>query len=485
MSRSRSPTTAERRAAALAARWRSPRRRRRAALPWGEPFRRRRGGALPGHRRRPRRGGRSPTSTSPSRPRARGSTSRSLARVPAADRDPRRAQQRARRVRARLGLAARLPALRAGRLDPGARRRRRGPPGARAHRRLRPPEQGSPVSAALTVADGRASCAPCAPSWRRSRATTSAASTTRPGGPTRSTAATAPPAPSAAWWYFALGRVYRFRDGRLAEVERFAPVRRIGAGAEAAPVSHPLVDAAGAAEGAPAARILELVGAELAATEEVLRSRLASDVPFIQKAGEYLFHGGGKRMRPALLLLCSRLLGRDSRRGRHLRRGGRDDPHRDPGPRRHHRPRGAAPRPAHAALGLGHQPDRAGRRLALRHRHAHGDRARQPARHRPDVRRHAAHDRGRAAGARAARRHRPRRRGVLRHHRPQDRAAVRRRLLGAGGDAPGAARGLRAARALRPRARAPASSWSTTCSTSPPARTSSASPCSPTSRRAS
>jgi len=78
-------------------------------------------------------------------------------------------------------------------------------------------------------------------------------------------------------------------------------------------VSHPLVDAAGAAESAPAARILELVGAELAATEEVLRTRLASDVPFIQKAGEYLFRGGGKRMRPALLLLCSKLLGRESR----------------------------------------------------------------------------------------------------------------------------------------------------------------------------
>lgn len=77
-------------------------------------------------------------------------------------------------------------------------------------------------------------------------------------------------------------------------------------------MSHPLVDAAGAAQGVPAARILELIGAELAATEDLLRQRLASDVPFIQKAGEYLFRGGGKRMRPALLLLCARLLGRRS-----------------------------------------------------------------------------------------------------------------------------------------------------------------------------
>ena len=53
-------------------------------------------------------------------------------------------------------------------------------------------------------------------------------------------------------------------------------------------MSHPLIDAGGAAQGVSAARILGLIGDELAATEEVLRSRLASDVPFIQKAGEYL-----------------------------------------------------------------------------------------------------------------------------------------------------------------------------------------------------
>ncbi len=35
-------------------------------------------------------------------------------------------------------------------------------------------------------------------------------------------------------------------------------------------------------------------------------------MPFVEQAGEYLFDGGGKRMRPALLLLSARLLGRDS-----------------------------------------------------------------------------------------------------------------------------------------------------------------------------
>ncbi len=78
-------------------------------------------------------------------------------------------------------------------------------------------------------------------------------------------------------------------------------------------MNHRMVDAARPAEGAAAARILELISDKLAATEELFSARLASDVPFIAKSGEYLFRGGGKRMRPALLLLCARLLGRDSR----------------------------------------------------------------------------------------------------------------------------------------------------------------------------
>lgn len=59
------------------------------------------------------------------------------------------------------------------------------------------------------------------------------------------------------------------------------------------------------------ARFLELVADKLIATEDVLRRHLDSDVPFIQDAGEYIFAGGGKRMRPALLLLAARLLERD------------------------------------------------------------------------------------------------------------------------------------------------------------------------------
>lgn len=59
-------------------------------------------------------------------------------------------------------------------------------------------------------------------------------------------------------------------------------------------------------------RFLALVTDKLAATEMVFRRHLDGDVPFIHEAGAYLAGSGGKRMRPALLLLVSRLLGHDS-----------------------------------------------------------------------------------------------------------------------------------------------------------------------------
>lgn len=59
-------------------------------------------------------------------------------------------------------------------------------------------------------------------------------------------------------------------------------------------------------------RVLEPILPKLAATEDLITAQLRSDVPFVNRAGEYLFGSGGKRMRPALLLLASRLLGHDS-----------------------------------------------------------------------------------------------------------------------------------------------------------------------------
>jgi len=65
------------------------------------------------------------------------------------------------------------------------------------------------------------------------------------------------------------------------------------------------------AEGFDPSRFLDLIAGKLEATEKLFRSHLASDVPFITETGNYLFSGGGKRMRPALLLLSSRLLEHD------------------------------------------------------------------------------------------------------------------------------------------------------------------------------
>jgi octaprenyl-diphosphate synthase len=58
-------------------------------------------------------------------------------------------------------------------------------------------------------------------------------------------------------------------------------------------------------------RFVDLVAGKLVATEAVFRHHLDSDVPFIHQAGDYIFSGGGKRVRPALLLLTARMLGHD------------------------------------------------------------------------------------------------------------------------------------------------------------------------------
>ncbi len=58
-------------------------------------------------------------------------------------------------------------------------------------------------------------------------------------------------------------------------------------------------------------RYLSLVADKLAASEKLFVEMLDSDVPFIREAGEHIFDAGGKRFRPALLLLSAKLLGHD------------------------------------------------------------------------------------------------------------------------------------------------------------------------------
>ena len=54
---------------------------------------------------------------------------------------------------------------------------------------------------------------------------------------------------------------------------------------------------------------LNIIGNDLINVEQQFRKDLESDVPLIRKVGEYVLSSGGKRVRPALLLLAARLCG--------------------------------------------------------------------------------------------------------------------------------------------------------------------------------
>jgi octaprenyl-diphosphate synthase len=52
-----------------------------------------------------------------------------------------------------------------------------------------------------------------------------------------------------------------------------------------------------------------LIAADMAEVDRVLRTNLDSDVVLVRQVAEYIIGGGGKRLRPALLLLCARACG--------------------------------------------------------------------------------------------------------------------------------------------------------------------------------
>ena len=54
---------------------------------------------------------------------------------------------------------------------------------------------------------------------------------------------------------------------------------------------------------------LALIGEDLKNVEQQFKKDLQSDVPLIRKVGEYVLSSGGKRIRPALLLLAANLCG--------------------------------------------------------------------------------------------------------------------------------------------------------------------------------
>jgi len=76
--------------------------------------------------------------------------------------------------------------------------------------------------------------------------------------------------------------------------------------------TSPSLAAARATTLASPERYLSLVADKLAASEKLFVEMLDSDVPFIREAGEHIFDAGGKRFRPALLLLSAKLLDHDS-----------------------------------------------------------------------------------------------------------------------------------------------------------------------------
>jgi octaprenyl-diphosphate synthase len=63
------------------------------------------------------------------------------------------------------------------------------------------------------------------------------------------------------------------------------------------------------------ARAYDLIADKLARVEEELLIHFRSPIPTIDRMGSYLAQGGGKRIRPALLLLSARVLGYDEEDG--------------------------------------------------------------------------------------------------------------------------------------------------------------------------
>lgn len=53
----------------------------------------------------------------------------------------------------------------------------------------------------------------------------------------------------------------------------------------------------------------QLIAADMEAVDQVIRSRLHSDVALVSQVGEYIVNSGGKRLRPALVVLSARAFG--------------------------------------------------------------------------------------------------------------------------------------------------------------------------------
>ena len=140
------------------------------------------------------------------------------------------------------------------------------------------------------------------------------------------------------------------------------------------------------------AQIFEPIREDLEAVEQEFVRHIQSRVALIPEMGRYIQNSGGKRVRPAVLLMAcapERLSGRP--RGA-VRLGGGVHPHRHARARRHHRRRGSAARPACRALALGQRHHGAARRLPLHQVDGDGADAGFAGDHPAALRRHAPDD---------------------------------------------------------------------------------------------
>ena len=85
------------------------------------------------------------------------------------------------------------------------------------------------------------------------------------------------------------------------------------------------------------AQLFEPIREDLREVEREFARHVQSQVALIPTIGNYIQDGGGKRIRPAVLLMAARMAGYTRRARRAVRVGDRVHPHRDARSRRHHR----------------------------------------------------------------------------------------------------------------------------------------------------
>jgi octaprenyl-diphosphate synthase len=59
----------------------------------------------------------------------------------------------------------------------------------------------------------------------------------------------------------------------------------------------------------PTRTILELIQPDMREVDRVISERLTTEVPLVREVAQYIISAGGKRLRPALLLLMSGAIG--------------------------------------------------------------------------------------------------------------------------------------------------------------------------------